>query len=447
MLCGAVLLAGCAGGTTAATNVTRVTATLNAKGSCAGGPCSWYFRYGTDNQYQYQTPVHEITTNTNGETVTLPGEKISGLVPGTTYQYQLCGKGDGVSTYRCVGPDGSTGTSGRFTTLDAKADCLYGANNVSTLASFGARVGHRFQCAMVFANANSQWANWETPWFTSAGHPSAENFNWQDWKNCVNRDDPCVSGERRQLIITTELWPDSEDGDDPLVRCSQGAYNSHAASFATNLVNDGLGNSVIRIEQEGNGTSSSEDLPSDGADGLPTTREEREWARCWRKEALAMKRVPGAHFLMDWTVNAGFRPIPPASWYPGDRAVDIIGIDAYEIGLGGITSEPAAWKKIFTQADGIRSIQRFAAEHGKPMSFPEWGLGDAGAPDHGLGDDPVYIDNIAAIVRVTRFAYQAYFLHLDAGALLDGGAPLSLARYIAHFGGGGDTTGHPTILP
>ncbi len=428
--------------------MTRVTATLNARAACDGGPCWWYFRYGTDDLYQYETPVHEVASNTNGQPIQLPGENVSGLVPGTTYQYQLCGKGDNVNQYECVGPDGSPGTSEQFATQDSKADCLYADNDVSTLVAFSEKVGYGFRCAMTFSNDNQDWTSWETPWFTTAGQPAAEYFNWQDWKNCMNPDDPCVSGERRQLIITTQLWPSSEEGDDPLEKCSEGAYNWYAVALAVNLVDDGLGDSIIRIQPEGNDTSRPEDLPGDGVDGRPTTQEEQEWASCWSKEALSMKAVPGAQFLMDWTINPYWRPIPLSAWYPGDRVVDIIGIDAYESGLpASITSEPAAWARIYAQPNGISTAQQFAAQHGKPMSFSEWGLGDLGPPDYGLGDDPVYIDNMAVVVRLLPFAYQSYFLSGDAGALLDGLAPASLTSYVAHFGGAGDTTGNPTIVP
>jgi hypothetical protein len=53
---------------------------------------------------------------------------------------------------------------------------------------------------------------------------------------------------------------------------------------------------------------------------------------------------------------------------------------------------------------------------------------------------------MAAVVRLLPFAYQSYFLRGDSGTLLDGQAPASLTRYIAHSGGGGDT-GNPTIVP
>jgi hypothetical protein len=444
-----LVLAGCAGGTTPASDITRSTATLNGKAACAGGPCWWYFRYGTGNLYQFRTPWHAVSTDTHGALKQLPGEGVSGLMPGTRYQYQLCGEGDSVTHVECVGPDGSSQTSEEFETPDSKANCLYPANSVLTLAGFGQRVGYGFRCAVLFATGSSQWSDWESPWFTKAAHPPAEYLDWQDWKNCANPYDACRSGEKRQLVVTIQLWPSSQDSSDPLSQCSQGKYNQHAVNLATNLIRGGLGDSIIRLQQEGNDTSSAGDLPGDGLDGAPTAQEEQQWTRCWSNEAAAMKLTPGSHFRMDWTVNAYWRPLALADWYPGDGVVDIIGIDAYDGGLpASVTSEPAAWNRIYTQADGIHDVQQFAAFHGKPMSFSEWGLGYRGSPDYGLGDDPVYIANMAAMVRLVPFAYQSYFLNGDSGALLDATpATASLWMYVAHFGGAGDAAGSPTVTP
>jgi hypothetical protein len=447
----ALMLAGCGGATLAPTLVSRSSAVLNGKAACAGSACSWYFRYGTNNRYQNRTHVQSARTDTGGVEVSLPGSSVGGLTPGTTYQYQLCGGDELVGPYTCVGPDGTPNTSQQFRTQDSKANCIYTSNNVSTLVRFGELTHYHYRCAVTFANTNTQWASWEVPWFTTQGHPIAEYYNWQDWKNCAYPGDRCAAGEKRQLIITLELWPSSEDGNDPLSQCARGNYNQHAVNLATNLVSDGLGDSIIRLQHEGNATGDVDDLPTDGPGGWPTRQEELEWALCWSNEARAMKSVPEAHFLTDWTINAYWRPIPLADWYPGDSAVDVIGIDAYESGLpSGITSEPSAWDRVYSQADGIRTVQQFAALHGKPVSFPEWGLSFRGSPDFGLGDDPIYVDAMAFVLHGGQFAYQSYFLNHDSAAVLlgqDFSGSDSLTRYIAHFGGIGDTRGNPTVTP
>jgi hypothetical protein len=110
----AVVLSGCQGSTNPATNVGMATATLNAQASCSGGvptPCSWYWRWGTNGHYQYSSAV-------SGPTTAKWSGKLSytatGLTPDTTYGYQLCGEGDAVTAFVCVGS--ANGSPSQFTT-------------------------------------------------------------------------------------------------------------------------------------------------------------------------------------------------------------------------------------------------------------------------------------------------------------------------------------------
>ena len=43
-----------------------------------------------------------------------------------------------------------------------------------------------------------------------------------------------------------------------------------------------------------------------------------------------MRSVDGAHFFFDWSINAGYRDLPLADFYPGDAYVDIVGISCYD---------------------------------------------------------------------------------------------------------------------
>ena len=115
------LLAACSGNTTAATNVGTTTATFSANVSCSGGSpyaCSYYWQWGTGGSYQYSSTVNGPYKTTWSGTVTYSA---TGLQPGSTYQYQLCGMGDTVSAYVCVGPDGTPNTATYFTTTASAA--------------------------------------------------------------------------------------------------------------------------------------------------------------------------------------------------------------------------------------------------------------------------------------------------------------------------------------
>jgi Glycosyl hydrolase family 26 len=309
--------------------------------------------------------------------------------------------------------------------VGSKADCVYTANSVAELASFQRLTGRTFACALVYNNASPDWAGWEKPWFLVERNPA---YNWADWVAAA------PAGAQRQLIITNNLFPSAENGSDWLRAGAAGAYTEHARALARNLVAAGLGNSVIRLAHEANGTSDPYALGASDADF-------RLWVQFWRHTAIAMRSVPGAHFMFDWCVNAYWRPIPLNKWYPGDDVVDIIGIDSYD---AGVPAGQDRWTRLYTQPDGIGTLLEFARAHRKPLSIPEWGLWAAGPGQLGGGGDPGYIDRMAGVVRDNRVAYQSYFYNHDARSLLDGSAD-SLRAYRRHFGPAGDSVGAPTV--
>ncbi len=305
----------------------------------------------------------------------------------------------------------------------ARADCVYSADSVAVLGSFQRMVGHRFSCVLVFNNAAPTWATWEQPWFID--HPSPA-YDWGSWAT--------ARGTHRQLIISQNLFPSSLNGTDWLRAGAAGRFAAHARALARNLVAAGLGHSVIRLAHEANDTASPYSIGS-------TPRQWGLWRRFWRLTVLAMRSVPGAHFLFDWCVNAYWRPIPLSDWYPGDDVVDFIGIDAYD---SGVPPGADRWQRIYTQPDGIRDVLQFASDHDKPVSLPEWGLMTPGPPNLGGGDDPAYVNGMAQVVRENPVAYQAYFYNLTSSWLLRT-SPRSLAAYRRHFGPGGDSVGSGTI--
>jgi hypothetical protein len=297
---------------------------------------------------------------------------------------------------------------------NSKTDCVYAADDISTLQRFERIVSRDFNCVLVYNNSSPSWAGWEDPWFLTDRDP---RYEWAKWAT--------APGTSRQLIITNNLFPGELDGSDWLEAGASGAYEDHARSLARNLVAAGLGDAVIRLADEANATAE--------PDALGTTKRSLKlWVAFWRRTALAMRSVPGAHFQFDWCVNAYWRPIPLNTWYPGNDVVNIIGIDAYD---GGVPVGQSRWTRLYNQADGIREVLRFAAAHGKPVSIPEWGLLRPGPATLGGGADPAYIDDIAGVVRNNPVAYQSYFYNHESANLLTS-SPAALTAYIQDFAGG-----------
>ena len=302
---------------------------------------------------------------------------------------------------------------------NTKTDCVYAAESIGVLSAFENLVERKFDCVLVYNNASPNWAGWEHPWFLKEqGIPSR---NWWRWAT--------APGTHRQLVITQGMFPSDVDGTNWLQAGASGAYDAYARTLARNLVAAGLGSSVIRLGHEAN------------LSGSPwfigTTRQSFQlWDEFWRQTVLAMRSVPGAHFLFDWCINAHVEPIPLAEWYPGNDVVNIIGIDSYD---EGVPAGDVRWSSLYNQPDGIKAVLQFAAAHGKPVSIPEWGLWTPGPGTLGGGNDPAYIDHIASVVRNNPVAYQSYFYNLAPAALLSAD-PQSRMAYQLHFGGGSDTT-------
>lgn len=297
-------------------------------------------------------------------------------------------------------------------TTGAKLDCVYSANSEATLATFEQMVGRDVSCAQVYNNESQTWAQWTEPWFLS----SQPDYAWAQWATAPGTD--------RRLVIDQSLIPTAVANANWRQLGADGAYRAYAQEFAANLVQAGLGSSIIRLSPEMNGTWS--------VDNVGTTPEQmRLWVLFWRQTVGAMRSVPGAHFTFDWSINAAVRPLSLSAFYPGNNFVDVVGVDAYD---QGVAQGQPRWSTIYARPDGVEAVLTFAEARGKPLSFPEWGLASV-SDGNGGGDDPSYVDGIASIVHDDNVAYQCYFYNGDFASQLENDSQ-SLAAYEAGFGSG-----------
>jgi len=298
----------------------------------------------------------------------------------------------------------------QFMSGDSKSNCVYPDESRTALARLEAAAGTMFNCVLLYNASSVTWAEWSNVWWAS--HPSPDT-NWLAWNRAV---------PERRIIITQSMVPRDAPSNWRVLGAA-GQYDRYATRLATHLVREGLGDSVIRLGAEANDNSDREsNLGTDPS-------QYRDWARYWANIAQAMNAVTGAHFLFDWTVNQHVQPIPLNEWYPGDAVVNIIGIDAYDSGIGqsGLTPEER-WQKLSNEPDGFNAVAAFAQEHGKPMSIPEWGL--APPSQGGAGDDPTYVAGLASIISNYDVIYNSVFYDPRVSGvlpLID--APLSFAAY------------------
>lgn len=183
-----------------------------------------------------------------------------------------------------------------------------------------------------------------------------------------------------------------------------------------------------------NDNGSSDDINGTGPSSGITTAEETAWAQCFVQVVKTMRLVSGANFLFDWNVNACVSNIPLESFYPGNAYVDIIGVDQYDAFCNGSNPPISAsrWSNLMNEPDAsntsLDAIAAFAQQNGKPLSIPEWGLTST-------GDDPYFVQGMAAFIASNNVAYQSYFDSGTAGILQLGSAtPQATAAYISAFG-------------
>jgi hypothetical protein len=178
-----------------------------------------------------------------------------------------------------------------------------------------------------------------------------------------------------------------------------GSYDEHFAHLGRTLIDHGEADAVLRLGWEFNGDWNRWTAKDDpGA-----------FVEYWRRIVRTMRALPGAEFKFDWCPAAGPASMPADRAYPGDEYVDYVGLDAYDVTSSAGVSDPALrWREVLEQPFGLRWHRDFAREHGKPMTYPEWGLWIR--PDGlGGGDNPYYLEQMHEWIEANDVAYHMYF--------------------------------------
>jgi len=199
-----------------------------------------------------------------------------------------------------------------------------------------------------------------------------------------------------------------------LRRGAAGQYDQHFLTLAQRLVAAGASDTILVPGWEMNGTTYSGRCSPDP----------EAWKGYWRHVVAAMRSVPGQRFRFDFAPVRGEQAIDWARCYPGDDVVDIVGMDSYDQRPG------SSFQDYIDQPGGLRAQAEFAAQHGKPISFPEWGLFD-------YGDDPQYVQGMHDWIASHDVVYQTITDYCPHGVWQCAGHnPKASARYRALFGTG-----------
>ncbi|MEU2288681.1 glycosyl hydrolase [Streptomyces sp. NPDC013178] len=240
--------------------------------------------------------------------------------------------------------------------------------------AFGAYLGYDSDAVRRLAGLDG-WVGAATPrvgraflpgdrWSRIEGEPGHLQ-HWAKWRKA--RPD-------RMFVLNVPMLDRSEAHlPDAVVRNelrkgADGAYDGHFRTLGRRLVALGLADTVLVMGWEMNGITYQHRCgPDPGA-----------WKEYWKRIVRAVRAVPGQRFRFEFTPNRGRDAIPWTKCYPGDAYVDVIGMDAYD------HPEGMPFKEQVAEPYGLTAHVRFAKQHRKPISYPEWGL-------YRNGDNPAYV--------------------------------------------------------
>ena len=130
--------------------------------------------------------------------------------------------------------------------------------------------------------------------------------------------------------------------------------------------------------------------------------QEADYIKAFRRVVEIFRRYSN-DFKYDWCPGWGPQDSAADLAYPGDDVVDYIGLDVYDFKYEG--SAEQRWNNFYLKAAfGLEWHRDFAARHGKPMSYPEWGVGN-------FGDNPFFVQQMHDwfVNNERNIAYAAYF--------------------------------------
>jgi hypothetical protein len=234
------------------------------------------------------------------------------------------------------------------------------------------------------------------------------------------------SGSGFRLVLGVPILP----GTGTLAQGATGAYDPYFTTLAKNLVSAGESDAILRLGWEFNGTWFPWSVQT-GADAA-------NFVKFWQHIVTTMRAVHGQKFAFVWNPNG---PSPtsytPDQAYPGNAYVDYVGTDDYDNFWGTPFTPAAAWANQLSQQWGFNWLTSFAAAHGKPIAIPEWS-DEYRTDGHGLGDDPSFMDNMAAWFVSHKVAFADIWSYDSSSTyrnnILDGTFPKSLAEFKADFG-------------
>lgn len=252
--------------------------------------------------------------------------------------------------------------------------------------------------------------------------------DWSDWLGSINGLIRNFKDVDAKLAWSLPMIVNGSS----LTAAAAGAYDSYYLQAAKALAAASPANEPIyvRIGEEFNGN-----WMVWAAKG-----KEKEFIATFQKIVDIFRSV-SSNFKFEWNVNIGDNGMDPATAYPGDAYVDIIGMDFYYKSQYDNANTLAQWNYNVTRKYGLQWLEDFAAAHNKPTAYSEWGIDST--------QGAAYIAAAQAWFASHNVVYQIYWDVNYAGTnqyrLDDGRNSSTATAYKEAFGDITDTTYTPNL--
>ncbi len=251
------------------------------------------------------------------------------------------------------------------------------------------------------------------------------NRDWADWSGSLNWLLNLTEDihQDHQVLWSIHLIPVTQAS---MAEAATGAYNQSYMQAAQRLVEGSAHTGdepiYIRTGWEFNAYWARKSASAVG--------QEQEYVGAYQQFVESFRAVSD-RFVFEWTPNIGTDgSVDVEAAYPGDKYVDIIGMDFYwDSQSWWSTQDPvAAWNYMLTQPYGLNWLVEFAEQHGKPIGISEWGVNSNNAAP--------FIELAQQWFEDHNVIYQNYWeSNADfAGKLSDGQYPDTADVFLNTFG-------------
>jgi hypothetical protein len=214
------------------------------------------------------------------------------------------------------------------------------------------------------------------------------NADWSDYDGSVGWAVGLWGALDRRVLWSVPLIPSGAS----LTEAAAGKYDDHYRKAAQTLATYRPQESVlyIRTGWEFNG------------DWFPWTAQgkAKDFAGAFQRFVTVFRSV-SKRFKIEWNVNIGEVGMNPEDAYPGDPYVDIIGMDFYWNTQWDPKDPAEGYNYMVTRKWGLKWHQDFAAAHGKPTAYSEWGVMS--------NDAAPYIEQVKVWFTSHDVIYQTYW--------------------------------------